>query len=176
MHTLDVGAPPTRIAPALIRRGATFIPRLEMPKRIPSMTDALAGLQKEAPTQETGPLPRLGDRDRRRAQASMSRPAPGRYLAVQDGGEIVLFALGDRDGQRLRIGRSPASDILLEDPSVSRRHAVLVHRGGRAVLLDDRSLNGVFVNGARVAEASLSDGDAITIGHVSLRYVEVTGD
>jgi pSer/pThr/pTyr-binding forkhead associated (FHA) protein len=141
------------------------------------MTDALAALQAqtEVPTQETGPLPRLGDRDRRRAQASMARPAPGRYLAVEDGGEIIMFALGERDGQRLRIGRSPASDILLEDASVSRRHAVVVHRDGRAVLLDDRSLNGIFVNGDRVGEATLSDGDAIVIGHVSLRYVEVTG-
>jgi pSer/pThr/pTyr-binding forkhead associated (FHA) protein len=140
------------------------------------MTDALAAaLHSEAPTQETGPLPRIGDRDRRRAQASMARPAPGRYLAVQDAGEIILFALGDRDGQRLRIGRSPAADILLDDPSVSRRHAVVVHRGGRTVLLDDRSLNGVFVNGDRVGEAALRDGDTIAIGHVSLRYVEVTG-
>jgi len=105
----------------------------------------------------------------------MARPAPGRYLAVEDAGEIILFALGDRDGRRLRIGRSPASDILLEDPSVSRRHAVVVHRDGRAVLLDDRSLNGIHVNGERVSEAALTDGDAIVIGHVSLRYVEVTG-
>jgi pSer/pThr/pTyr-binding forkhead associated (FHA) protein len=105
----------------------------------------------------------------------MARPAPGRYLAFEDAGEIVLFALGEREGQRLRIGRSPASDILLEDPSVSRRHAVVVHRNGRAVLLDDRSLNGIYVNGARVGEAQLKDGDAIVIGHVSLRYVEVTG-
>ena len=139
------------------------------------MSEALAPLQSEVPTQETGPLPRIGDRDRRRAEASMARPAPGRYLAVEDAGEIVLFALGDRDGQRLRIGRSPAADILLDDPSVSRRHAVIIHRGGRAVLLDDRSLNGVWVNGERVGEAQLKDGDAIVIGHVSLRYVEVTG-
>jgi pSer/pThr/pTyr-binding forkhead associated (FHA) protein len=139
------------------------------------MSEALAPLQTEAPTQETGPLPRIGDRDRRRAEASMARPAPGRYLAFEDAGEIVMFALGDREGTRLRIGRSPASDILLEDPSVSRRHAVLVHRNGRAVLLDDRSLNGIFVNGDRVGEAQLRDGDAIVIGHVSLRYVEVTG-
>ena len=139
------------------------------------MNHAAAALQTEVPTQETGPLPRLGDRDRRRALAGMAQPAPGRYLAIEDGGEIVLFALGERDGRVLRIGRSPASDILLDDPSVSRRHAQVVHRGGRAVLLDDRSLNGVFVNGARVGEAALQDGDAIAIGRVSLRYVEVTG-
>ena len=140
------------------------------------MTDALAAdLHTEAPTQETGPLPRVAERDRRRASATLARPAPGRYLAIEDGGEIVLFALGDRDGQTLRIGRSPVADIVLDDPSVSRRHAVLVHRGGRAVLLDDRSLNGIFVNGERVGEAVLSDGDGIVIGHVLARYHEVPG-
>jgi pSer/pThr/pTyr-binding forkhead associated (FHA) protein len=137
------------------------------------MTDALAALQTEAPTQETGPLPRLPERDRRRARAMVAQPAPGRYLAIEDGGEIVLFALGEREGQTLRIGRSPASDIVLDDASVSRRHAVIVHRGGRAMILDDRSLNGVFVNGERVGEAVLSDGDGIAIGHVSARFHEV---
>ena len=107
-------------------------------------------------------------------RASQSDGEPHVY-SVEDAGEIILFALGEREGQRLRIGRSPASDILLDDRSVSRRHAVVVHRNGRAVLLDDRSLNGIFVNGQRVGEAHLRDGDAIMIGHVSLRYVEVTG-
>jgi pSer/pThr/pTyr-binding forkhead associated (FHA) protein len=136
------------------------------------MTDALAALRTEAPTQETGPLPRVSEAPE---VAPAARPAPGRYLAAEEGGELVLFALGDRDGQSLHIGRSPASDILLDDPSVSRRHAVIAHRGGRAVLLDDRSLNGIYVNGQRVSEAALNDGDWIAIGHVSLRYVEVTG-
>jgi pSer/pThr/pTyr-binding forkhead associated (FHA) protein len=145
---------------------------LENRKTIPAMSDALAALRTEAPTQETGPLPRLTDGPQVSTEA---RPAPGRYLAADEGGELVLFALGDRDGQSLHIGRSPASDIQLEDPSVSRRHAVIAHRGGRAVLLDDRSLNGIYVNGQRVSEAALHDGDWIAIGHVSLRYVEVTG-
>jgi pSer/pThr/pTyr-binding forkhead associated (FHA) protein len=140
------------------------------------MSEALAAdLHTEAPTQETGPLPRLPERDRRRARATVARPAPGRYLAIEDGGEIVLFALGETEGQTLRIGRSPACDIVLDDASVSRRHAVIVHRGGRAVILDDRSLNGVFVNGERVGEAVLSDGDGIAIGHVTARYHEVPG-
>jgi pSer/pThr/pTyr-binding forkhead associated (FHA) protein len=140
------------------------------------MSDALAAEPRsEAPTQETGPLPRLPERDRRRARATVSRPAPGRYLAIEDGGEIVLFALGERDGQRLRIGRSPAADIVLDDASVSRRHAVIVHRSGRTMILDDRSLNGVFVNGRRVPEAVLADGDGIAIGRVTARYHEVPG-
>jgi pSer/pThr/pTyr-binding forkhead associated (FHA) protein len=135
------------------------------------MSDALAGLRTEIPTQETGPLPALSDGP----QVDEARPAPGRYLATEERGELVLYALGEREGQSLHIGRSPASDIQLEDQSVSRRHAVVAHRGGRAVLLDDRSLNGIYVNGSRVGEAVLTDGDLIAIGHVSLRYVEVTG-
>jgi len=141
-----------------------------------AMSDALAAASStEAPTQETGPLPRLPERDRRRARATVARPAPGRYLAIEDGGEIVLFALGEREGQTLRIGRSTAADIVLDDSSVSRRHAVIVHRGGRTRILDDRSLNGVFVNGERVGEAVLSDGDGIAIGRVTARYHEVPG-
>ena len=136
------------------------------------MSDALAALRTEAPTQETGPLPSISEGPQVAAEA---HPAPGRYLAADDDGELVLFALGEREGQSLHIGRSPASDIQLDDPSVSRRHAVIAHRGGRAVLLDDRSLNGIYVNGQRVSEAVLRDGDWIAIGHVSLRYVEVTG-
>ena len=119
------------------------------------MTDSLAALRQEAPTQETGPLPRVSD-------------APEAPAATKP-------ALGERDGQSLHIGRSPASDIQLEDASVSRRHAMVAHRGGSTVLLDDRSLNGIYVNGERVSEATLKDGDWIAIGQVSLRYVEVTG-
>jgi pSer/pThr/pTyr-binding forkhead associated (FHA) protein len=146
---------------------------LETAKRIPRMTDALAALRTEAPTQETGPLRAVSEGPH--LATAQTRPAPGRYLATEEGGELVLFALGERDGQSLHIGRSPVSDIQLEDPSVSRRHAVVTHRGGRTVLLDDRSLNGIFVNGRRVSEAVLNDGDWIAVGHVSLRYVEVTG-
>jgi pSer/pThr/pTyr-binding forkhead associated (FHA) protein len=126
----------------------------------------------EAPTQETGSLPRISERERRRASLTMPRLAPGRYLAIEEGEDVVLLPLAS---DLMHIGRSPAADIVLDDASVSRRHAVIVHRGGRAVILDNRSLNGVFVNGERVGEAALEDGDGIAIGHVSLRYIEVTG-
>lgn len=139
------------------------------------MSDALAALHTEVPTQETGPLRAVPDEDSPQSAAMVLKAAPGRYLAADDRGELVLYALGDRDGQSLHIGRSPVSDILLDDASVSRKHAVLVHRGGQAVLLDDRSLNGIYVNGQRVSEAVLKDGDWIAVGQVSLRYVEVTG-
>ena len=123
----------------------------------------------EAPTQETGTLPRVPERERRRASLTMPRLSPGRYLAIEDGADVVLFAL-DRD--LTHIGRSPSSDVVLDDASVSRRHALITRRGERTVILDDRSRNGVHVNGVRVSEADLHDGDLIACGHIALRFVE----
>jgi pSer/pThr/pTyr-binding forkhead associated (FHA) protein len=122
----------------------------------------------ETPTQETGALTRIPDRERR-AAVTVPRLAPGRYLAIEDGADVVLMSLS---ADVMHIGRSPAADIVLDDPSVSRRHAVVARRGERTVILDDRSLNGVRVNGERVNEASLSDGDTVAVGQVLLRFVE----
>ena len=125
--------------------------------------------QTEAPTQETGTLPRLAEQERRRVSLTLPRIAPGRYLAMEDGEDILLFLLA---AENMHIGRSPAADILLDDASVSRRHALITKRGESTVILDDRSLNGVQVNGVRVSEAELKDGDVVVVGHVTLRYVE----
>jgi pSer/pThr/pTyr-binding forkhead associated (FHA) protein len=126
-------------------------------------------LNTEAPTQETGSIPRIPERDRK-ALAKLPQLAPGRYLGIEDAGEIVLLPLA---ADVMHIGRSPAADIVLDDASVSRRHALLARRGDATVILDDRSLNGIRVNGERVHEASLRDGDIIVVGHVTLRFFDV---
>jgi pSer/pThr/pTyr-binding forkhead associated (FHA) protein len=72
-----------------------------------------------------------------------------------------------------RIGRSANSDICLDDPTVSRRHALIVAEPGKDLrVLDDRSLNGVFVNGHPVEWGRLRDGDLLTIGRFSLYALE----
>src|SRR3954469_8399537 len=126
-------------------------------------------LNTQAPTQETGNLPRTPERERRRASATVPQLAPGRYLAIEDAGEVVLMPLRS---ELVRVGRSPANEIVLDDSSVSRRHALITRRGEAMGILADRSLNGIQVNGERVAEAALRDGDTILLGHVTLRYVE----
>jgi hypothetical protein len=131
-----------------------------------SVTDTQ--LNTQVPTQETGSLPRIPDRERRRG-AVLPQLAAGRYLAVEDAGELVLLPLAN---DLVRVGRSPANDIVLDDASVSRRHALLARRGEAMVVLDDRSLNGIQVNGRRVSEAPMRDGDTLLLGHVTLRYVE----
>ena len=106
--------------------------------------------QAEAPTQETGTLPRIPERERRRAARTMPRLPAGRYLVIDDGDEVVLQPL---DREFMHIGRNPASDIVLDDASVSRKHAL-------------------HVNGVRVSESELRDGDTILCGHVTLRFIE----
>jgi len=73
----------------------------------------------------------------------------------------------------MRLGRSPAADVTIEHVSVSRRHAVVATRGEVVVVLDDRSLNGVVVNGDRVGEAVLAHGDEIRLGDVAIRYLDI---
>jgi pSer/pThr/pTyr-binding forkhead associated (FHA) protein len=124
----------------------------------------------DAPTQVGGKLPRISQRDRRRAAMTAEQLAAGRYLAIEDGDEVVVIPVGEGS---LRFGRGQASDVMLEDRSVSRRHAVVTRRGDEVVLWDDRSLNGVRVNGARVPQAVLQHGDAIALGDVQMRFVAV---
>jgi len=74
-----------------------------------------------------------------------------------------------------RIGRSLSADVRFDDPTVSRRHA-LVHRDGdKGRVLDDRSLNGVFINGDRVDWHELEDGDEIAVGRFRLHFLRAPG-
>ena len=97
--------------------------------------------------------------------------ADSRHLICRtDEGELLDFEI--RRGWT-RIGRSITADVQLDDPSVSRRHALIVSEPGEALrVLDDRSLNGVFVNGAEVEWGKLADGDELAIGRYRLFALE----
>jgi len=69
-----------------------------------------------------------------------------------------------------RIGRSDESDIVLNDPSVSRTHAVVEIVAGRAMLRDLESTNGTFLNGRRIRSEALRDGDELKLGNTRLRF------
>jgi predicted component of type VI protein secretion system len=68
------------------------------------------------------------------------------------------------------VGRGMTADVRLDDHTVSARHAIVVARGDRLRILDDRSTNGTVVNGRRVDEAELHDGDVVVLGRVVLTY------
>jgi pSer/pThr/pTyr-binding forkhead associated (FHA) protein len=126
----------------------------------------------QAPTEALEPDGILGHSARRDSLAFV-RPAPGRYLAIEEGELTRLVALHQ---PVTHIGRGFSADLRLEDQSVSRRHAVIVDGGDAgARILDDRSANGTFVNGRCVTEALLHDRDAIRLGRVTLVYRDVAG-
>lgn len=71
--------------------------------------------------------------------------------------------------QDVLVGRDPSCDLVLEDKSVSRRHARFERRGSGWGVIDQGSANGTFVNGAQVSEAELYDGQELRLGMVPMR-------
>ena len=95
-----------------------------------------------------------------------------------EGPALVVRSGGGRAGEhfvpsgaRTVIGRSPDCEVFLDDVTVSRRHAVLVEEGGRFWIEDQGSLNGTFVNHARVDRIELENGDEVQIGKYRLAFL-----
>jgi pSer/pThr/pTyr-binding forkhead associated (FHA) protein len=94
---------------------------------------------------------------------------PGRYLAFEQDAGIVVCPVSR---EWTRIGRSLAADIRFDDATVSRRHALVANEESGVRVLDDRSLNGIQVNGRRVEWSPLADGDEISIGRHTLYFLD----
>lgn len=104
----------------------------------------------------------LEERDELLAQARhLVHADVAAHLAYLDDEELRVVPL---TAETTRIGRTLSADIRFEDPTVSRRHALLVRREDGLHVLDDRSLNGVFVRGERVTSRRLQDGDELVVG------------
>jgi predicted nucleic acid-binding Zn-ribbon protein len=103
--------------------------------------------------------------ERARAQAD----AAGEYLALEEDDQLRLVPL---TREWTRIGRSLAADIRFDDATVSRRHALVASEETGVRVLDDRSLNGISVNGRRVEWSPLVDGDELTIGRHTLFFLD----
>ena len=97
---------------------------------------------------------------------------PGDHLVYRDDDRAIVSFRIERGWTR--IGRSSTADLQLDDPSVSRRHALIVAEPGKELrVLDDRSLNGVFVNGKPIEWEALRDGDELAIGRYKLYALRV---
>src|ERR1041384_7000740 len=94
---------------------------------------------------------------------------PGRYIAFEQDGRQTVVPVSR---EWTRIGRSLAADIRFDDATVSRRHALIANEAGGVRVLDDRSLNGIQVNGRRVEWSPLSDGDEIVIGRHAMYFMD----
>lgn len=116
--------------------------------------------------------PAIGDRPAAPEWVEVVRgglSAAGRYLVFAQDGRQIVFAL---DREWTRIGRSLGADLRFDDATVSRRHALIASEAEGVRVLDDRSLNGIQVNGRRVEWSPLTDGDVFVIGRHTIYFVD----
>jgi len=90
---------------------------------------------------------------------------------------VIIVKLGDNVIQTFELGQEPAkigrardNDIIVENLSVSRHHATIQFEDGKYLLIDNKSANGVFVNGVKINRAELADNDIVSIGKHRLHY------
>ncbi len=98
---------------------------------------------------------------------------------LQPGMAILVARRGPKAGSRFALsdnvttaGRHPASDIFLDDITVSRRHAEIAKEGEEYVVRDVGSLNGTYLNRNRIDEGALSSGDELQVGKFKLVFFE----
>jgi hypothetical protein len=73
------------------------------------------------------------------------------------------------EGEQAIVGRDPGCDVVVNDGSVSRKHARLEHRGGNWMVVDQGSANGTFLDSQRVAETVLRHGQELRFGAMAFR-------
>jgi len=93
---------------------------------------------------------------------SLLHNQPRLSYSDQDGEHSVTL---ERDSTG--IGRSPDQDLVLHEPFVSRRHALITRLDGHFELVDQKSSHGTYVNGARVERTRLHAGDTVQFGSLS---------
>ncbi|MBN1153197.1 MAG: FHA domain-containing protein [Dehalococcoidia bacterium] len=99
----------------------------------------------------------------------------GPVLLIRTGGgrEGEVISLGS---EVLTVGRSPHSDLFLDDVTVSRHHARILHDASGFMVEDLNSLNGTYVNRKRIERHQLLDGDELQIGKFKLAFLEQEED
>lgn len=89
--------------------------------------------------------------------------------ASDDDRPSALLALDWSGAQsELLVGRHHGCDVVVDEPSVSRRHARLVFRDEKWIVHDLKSTNGTIVNGARVGRCEVRPGDSVILGDAHL--------
>lgn len=101
-------------------------------------------------------------------------PAASALLIVRSGPTAGARYLLDTDVTT--VGRHPEADIFFDDVTVSRRHAEITREGAAFEIIDQRSLNGTYVNGERVDRAGLGNGSEVRIGKFRLNFFASPAD
>ena len=117
-------------------------------------------------------IPITTNGDRRLTQEDVDKSSK-----LYDGTALLMSTRGEVSGSRylldedeISVGRDPRADILLDDSTVSRAHAVFRRTGSTFMVIDSGSLNGTYVNRQRVDQSALKNGDEIMIGKFRLVF------
>ena len=103
--------------------------------------------------------------------------APGVALLLVTRGSLegVRFTLDSRTNNEITIGRSPSSTVFLDDVTVSRKHAVVLHDQTGWIIKDAGSLNGTYVNRVLVESSILHSQDEVQVGKYRFVFIEAQG-
>ena len=93
-----------------------------------------------------------------------------RLILNCEGVGLIMRELG---GDFVTIGRAPSNQIVVDHPSISAHHALLLRTGTSYWLKDLNSTNGTWMNGDCVTDVELKDGDTIRFGSVSAIFAGV---
>lgn len=109
--------------------------------------------------------------------AELTEVEQSAIAALPTGSALLLVRSGAMAGARYlldtdvtTIGRHPEADIFFDDVTVSRRHAEITRSGSSFEIIDQRSLNGTYVNGERVDRSELVNGSELRIGKFRLNF------
>ena len=115
--------------------------------------------------------------------AELSAAEIDAITALPSGSAILIVRSGPTAGARYlvdtdvtTIGRHPEADIFFDDVTVSRRHSEITRIGRSFEIVDQRSLNGTYVNGERADQSLLADGAEVRIGKFRLNFFVAPAD
>ncbi|QRK04180.1 FHA domain-containing protein [Archangium violaceum] len=176
----QVGAPTIRLPAAALQAAMDEL----QAKAAQTEPDVPAARHEEEEEEDEAPTPTPSEQRRnstaviRMDQVEMNRP---RRVSPVDAAEAphLLVVSAELKGQEfaclrteVRIGRTDDNDITIDHRSLSRTHAKIVREdSGEWRIIDMQSANGMAVNGESYAQAPLSHGDLIELGHVKLRFI-----
>lgn len=149
--------------------GKTIIKTAAPAKEPESIMDVLGDLALESEPSHTGKITPNAAPEPDTASEPQAPTGAGAYLLITESESDLEFdRLPLKDN--ISIGRSPSNDLVLKAAKVSRQHAAINKYKDQYILIDLKSSNGVFVNGQKIDEYTLKNGDEIAIGGSKMTF------
>ena len=143
------------------------VPKPAKPTAKADMEDSISSILTELPFEESdkGVTQAVGEETGASIELD-DFPVEASLVLTEGELDETEFILGDNTS----IGRSASNDIVLKETKVSRQHAAINLRDGQYIIVDLKSSNGIFINGNKVEEAILQDGDEVAVGSFKFKF------